>query len=69
MGALLALLATGTPLNASSLMGCVLLVGLVVKNGVLLLEVAENAVDTGATAEDAMGWAVQARTENPTLAA
>ena len=29
------------PLNASSLMGCVLLVGLVVKNGILLLEQAE----------------------------
>ena len=31
-----------SPLNASSLMGCVLLVGLVVKNGILLLEQAES---------------------------
>ena len=43
VGAIAALLVTGTPLNASSLMGCVLLVGLVVKNGVLLLEEAERA--------------------------
>jgi multidrug efflux pump subunit AcrB len=45
VGAVAALVATGTPLNASSLMGCVLLVGLVVKNGVLLLEQAEHASD------------------------
>jgi multidrug efflux pump subunit AcrB len=37
-GAIDALWLTATPLNASSLMGCVLLVGLVVKNGILLLE-------------------------------
>jgi CzcA family heavy metal efflux pump len=47
VGAIGALLITGTPLNASSLMGCVLLVGLVVKNGVLLLEEAERARDRG----------------------
>lgn len=45
IGAVGALLVTDTPLNASSLMGCVLLVGLVVKNGVLLLEEAEHALD------------------------
>ncbi len=47
-GGLGALLVTKTPLNASSLMGCVLLVGLVVKNGVLLLEEAEKECDRGA---------------------
>lgn len=47
VGAIVLLLATSTPLNASSLMGCVLLVGLVVKNGVLLLEEAERLVDAG----------------------
>lgn len=47
VGALAALVATRTPLNASSLMGCVLLVGVVVKNGVLLLEEAERARDRG----------------------
>jgi CzcA family heavy metal efflux pump len=47
VGAFGALLVTRTPLNASSLMGLVLLVGLVVKNGVLLLEEAERARDGG----------------------
>jgi len=42
VGAFLTLLATGIPLNASSLMGCVLLAGLVVKNGILLLEHAQT---------------------------
>ncbi len=47
VGGIGALLLTGIPLNASSLMGCVLLVGLVVKNGVLLLEDAEKRFDNG----------------------
>src|SRR5262249_12631791 len=42
VGALLTLAITCIPLNASSLMGCVLLIGLVVKNGILLLEQAEK---------------------------
>ena len=54
VGAIAALLVTGTPLNASSLMGCVLLVGLVVKNGVLLLEEAEKGRDRGLEALDAV---------------
>jgi CzcA family heavy metal efflux pump len=54
VGALLTLLATGVALNASSLMGCVLLVGLVVKNGILLLEQAESLMDDGATVEEAL---------------
>ncbi len=54
VGALIGLLVTGTPLNASSLMGCVLLVGLVVKNGVLLLEEAEKGRDRGLPALDAV---------------
>jgi CzcA family heavy metal efflux pump len=44
VGALLTLWATGVPLNASSLMGCVLLIGLVVKNGILLLEQFEASI-------------------------
>ncbi|MES1176436.1 MAG: efflux RND transporter permease subunit [Myxococcales bacterium] len=47
VGAFLGLLVTHTPLNASSLMGSVLLVGLVVKNGVLLLEEAERRFIAG----------------------
>jgi CzcA family heavy metal efflux pump len=38
VGALATLVLTGTALDASSLMGCVLLAGLVVKNGILLIE-------------------------------
>jgi CzcA family heavy metal efflux pump len=53
VGAIAALVVTATPLNASSLMGCVLLVGLVVKNGVLLLEEAERARDKGDAASPA----------------
>jgi len=41
VGAFVTLYLTGIPLNASSLMGCVLLAGLVVKNGILLLEHAQ----------------------------
>jgi multidrug efflux pump subunit AcrB len=61
VGALVALVATGTPLNASSLMGCVLLVGLVVKNGVLLLEEAERLFDTGVTGVEAVARASERR--------
>ncbi|MBY0492443.1 MAG: efflux RND transporter permease subunit [Gemmatimonadaceae bacterium] len=38
VGALLLLLATGTALNVSSFMGLILLVGLIVKNGIILLD-------------------------------
>lgn len=38
VGAMVALLATRTPLNVSSLMGAILLVGLIVKNGIILLD-------------------------------
>jgi multidrug efflux pump subunit AcrB len=54
VGALVTLLATNVPLNASSLMGCVLLVGLVVKNGILLLEQAESLREGGMAADAAL---------------
>ncbi|HUO52660.1 MAG TPA: efflux RND transporter permease subunit, partial [Gemmatimonadaceae bacterium] len=38
VGAVALLLLTGTPLNVSSLMGLILLVGLIVKNGIILLD-------------------------------
>ncbi len=47
VGAVLTLVATGVPLDASSLMGCVLLAGLVVKNGILLLEYAQARAAAG----------------------
>jgi multidrug efflux pump subunit AcrB len=54
VGALLTLWITGVPLNASSLMGCVLLVGLVVKNGILLLEQFEAARPASPSVDDAL---------------
>ncbi len=38
VGAMVTLLLTGTPLNVSSFMGLILLVGLIVKNGIILLD-------------------------------
>jgi CzcA family heavy metal efflux pump len=54
VGALATLWVTAIPLNASSLMGCVLLVGLVVKNGILLLEQAETLQHEGAQLEPSL---------------
>ncbi|HSO33824.1 MAG TPA: efflux RND transporter permease subunit, partial [Labilithrix sp.] len=61
VGAFALLWITGTPLNTSSLMGCVLLVGLVVKNGILLLEVAEEHAATGTPYEEALALAGERR--------
>ena len=61
VGALAALWVTDTPLNVSSLMGCVLLVGLVVKNGILLLEVAEEHAHEGMPYVDALALAAGRR--------
>jgi CzcA family heavy metal efflux pump len=54
VGALATLWLTDIPLNASSLMGCVLLVGLVVKNGILLLEQYELSREAGADVESGL---------------
>jgi CzcA family heavy metal efflux pump len=48
-----ALRITGVPLNVSSFMGCILLIGLVVKNGILLLDHAEADRARGASAKEA----------------
>lgn len=60
-GGLFALLATGTALNVSSLLGGILLVGLVVKNGILLLQSAEEALARGETRAVALRMATRAR--------
>ena len=54
VGALATLAATGVPLNASSMMGCILLIGLVVKNGILLLEQAESCWIPGSELDAAL---------------
>ena len=47
VGAMLLLLVTGTPLNVSSFMGLILLVGLIVKNGIILLDFTRHRMLTG----------------------
>jgi multidrug efflux pump subunit AcrB len=54
VGAFFVLGAMGIPLNASSLMGCVLLAGLVVKNGILLLEHAQQEQHAGIELDEAL---------------
>jgi multidrug efflux pump subunit AcrB len=54
VGALVTLWLTGVPLDVSSLMGLVLLVGLVVKNGVLLLEYAQEREAAGVPRAEAV---------------
>ncbi len=46
VGAMLMLLLTGTPLNVSSFMGLILLVGLIVKNGIILLDFTRHRMQT-----------------------
>ena len=53
-GVFIALLITGTTFNVSSFMGLVMVVGIVAKNGILLLDADEKIRLTGASAETAM---------------
>src|SRR5258706_3306593 len=50
-GVFLLLLITGTPLNVSSFMGIILMVGLVVKNGIILFEYYERLHGTMSVTE------------------
>ncbi len=50
VGALALLLITGTPLNVSSFMGMILLVGLIVKNGIILLDFTRHRMREGGVA-------------------
>lgn len=61
VGALAALLLTGTPLDVSAMMGMVLLVGLEVKAGILLLEVAEEHAAEGKSYVEALELACARR--------
>ena len=60
-GASLLLFLTHISINVSSLMGLILLVGLVVKNGILLLEYAARHQRKGQALEDALVTAAQIR--------
>ena len=55
VGGLLLLILTGTPLNVSSFMGLILLVGLIVKNGIILLDFTRHRMlEGGLTLEPAL---------------
>ncbi len=60
-GALLLLLVTGTDLNVSSAMGLILLVGLVVKNGIMLLDYTGRLHERGEPLETAIANAGRVR--------
>ncbi len=60
-GAVLALYVTKISLNVSSLMGLILLVGLVVKNGILLLEYAHRRQEAGENVREALVYAARVR--------
>jgi len=54
IGVLLALWLTGTPINVSSFMGLLLLVGIVVRNGILLIDAANRRRGEGAQLTEAL---------------
>jgi CzcA family heavy metal efflux pump len=54
LGVFALLLLTETPLNVSSFMGIILMIGLVVKNGIILFQYVEHLRATGRRLEDAL---------------
>jgi CzcA family heavy metal efflux pump len=60
-GVVVALLITGTIFNVASFMGLIMVIGIVAKNGILLLDADEKARATGINARDAMLHAAQRR--------
>jgi CzcA family heavy metal efflux pump len=62
VGAMFLLLVTGTPLNVSSFMGLILLVGLIVKNGIILLDFTKHLMkEAGLPLEQALREAARIR--------
>jgi multidrug efflux pump subunit AcrB len=60
-GVFIALLITGTTFNVSSFMGMIMVVGIVAKNGILLLDADQKFRALGLSAEDAMLQAARRR--------
>ncbi len=60
-GVVFALLVTGTDFNVASFMGLIMVIGIVAKNGILLLDADERARAEGADARAAMVHAAQRR--------
>src|SRR5262249_53892023 len=65
----LGLAVTGTPLNVSSFMGAIMLVGIVVKNGILLLDRAHKAEQEGMPLQEAVLQAGRGRPRARPMAA
>ena len=59
--ALFALFVTGTTLNVYSQVGLIMLVGLMAKNGIILVEFADQLRDQGASVTDAIQEAARVR--------
>ncbi len=60
-GVFIALLVTRTTFNISSFMGMIMVIGIVAKNGILLLDADQKMRDMGLSAEDAMLKAARRR--------
>ena len=60
-GVVLALLITGTTFNVASFMGLIMVIGIVAKNGILLLDADERYRSAGVSARNAMIHAAQRR--------
>jgi multidrug efflux pump subunit AcrB len=60
-GVLFGLLITGTTFNVASFMGLIMVIGIVAKNGILLLDADERYRQEGVSAEEAMMHAAQRR--------
>jgi CzcA family heavy metal efflux pump len=60
-GVVLALLITGTTFNVASFMGLIMVIGIVAKNGILLLDAEQRFRREGSNAHDAMLMATQRR--------
>ena len=60
-GVVFALMLTGTTFNVASFMGLIMVIGIVAKNGILLLDADERFRAEGASPEDAMMHAAQRR--------
>ena len=60
-GVILALLVTRTTFNVASFMGLIMVIGIVAKNGILLLDADEKCRAAGASAREAMMHAAQRR--------
>jgi CzcA family heavy metal efflux pump len=60
-GVVVALFLTGTTFNVASFMGVIMVIGIVAKNGILLLDADERYRREGASAKDAMLHAAQRR--------